>query len=488
MSSSFKNLLDNPKELLELINECLKPKEIEKKKFGEVFTPMKLVNEMLDKLPKEVWRNKNLTWLDPCVGMGNYMIAIYLRLMEELKTEIPDEKKRKKHIIEKMLYMCEINKKNCYIVKQIFNINNEYVLNLYEGDTLALDSEKIFKILKFDIIVGNPPYNSFDNNTIKVKRGGDNNLYEKFINFGINLLNKNGYLLYITPVSWFSISKKNQKLRNSILDKKIMYIDIGTANKKYFQSVGNNFVWFLIKNENSEKNIIHTKCLYNKKIYESNIEQILFNIGFIPLLINDLTMSIINKIIMNDSEKIKAKLPYEYEPRKSHVVKNKPKSDEFVIIKSTKGIELYSSKITEKCNNYKVIIPTTTNYEKMEITSKCTTQSFINIICDNENEAEKIKTMLLKPPFRFFNNLCRWGNWNYAEITSLIPNLSNSNNIDKDLKLNNDEIKFINDLLDITFDDNKITKQIKNIKISKNIKEDSEEETKIKKTKTTLNK
>jgi hypothetical protein len=42
-----------------LINECFKPKEIEKK-FGEVFTPMKLVNEMLDKLLKEVWINKNL--------------------------------------------------------------------------------------------------------------------------------------------------------------------------------------------------------------------------------------------------------------------------------------------------------------------------------------------------------------------------------------------------------------------------------------------
>ena len=46
---------------------------------------MKLVNEMLDKLPKEVWENKNLKWLDPCVGMGNFIIGVYLRLMEGLK-------------------------------------------------------------------------------------------------------------------------------------------------------------------------------------------------------------------------------------------------------------------------------------------------------------------------------------------------------------------------------------------------------------------
>ncbi len=54
------SLIDRPKELLELIAECLKPKELEKKEYGEVFTPMKLVSDMLDKLPEHVWKNKNL--------------------------------------------------------------------------------------------------------------------------------------------------------------------------------------------------------------------------------------------------------------------------------------------------------------------------------------------------------------------------------------------------------------------------------------------
>jgi len=33
----------------------------------EVFTPPKLANEILDLLPKEVWSNPNLTFLDPAV-------------------------------------------------------------------------------------------------------------------------------------------------------------------------------------------------------------------------------------------------------------------------------------------------------------------------------------------------------------------------------------------------------------------------------------
>ncbi len=43
----------------------------------------------------------------------------------------------KKHILESMLYMCELNKKKVLVCNQIFDINNEYDLNLYDGDTLV---------------------------------------------------------------------------------------------------------------------------------------------------------------------------------------------------------------------------------------------------------------------------------------------------------------------------------------------------------------
>jgi hypothetical protein len=42
--------------------------------------------------------------------MGNFMIGVYLRLMNGLKKEISCEKKRKKHILEKMIYMCELKR------------------------------------------------------------------------------------------------------------------------------------------------------------------------------------------------------------------------------------------------------------------------------------------------------------------------------------------------------------------------------------------
>jgi hypothetical protein len=49
---------------------------------------------MLDKLPEEVWTNKNLKWLEPAGGFGVFIIAVYKSLMEGLKEVIKDKKKR----------------------------------------------------------------------------------------------------------------------------------------------------------------------------------------------------------------------------------------------------------------------------------------------------------------------------------------------------------------------------------------------------------
>lgn len=216
---SLQSLIDNPKELLELINDCLKPKEVEKKTFGEVFTPINFINdEMLQhiedywttKNSENIWSNEKLTWYDPATGMGNYPIAIYYKLMNGLKTKIPDPINRKKHIIEKQLFMGELNKKNCLIVKQIFNINNEYKLNLYEGDTLCIDLNKVFGFKKFDIIIGNPPYNE------ELTSVGAKPLYNKFIEYYVDKCN---LLSYVVPSRWFAGGKGLDKFRKMMINR-----------------------------------------------------------------------------------------------------------------------------------------------------------------------------------------------------------------------------------------------------------------------------
>jgi hypothetical protein len=55
----------NKLEVVDYINSKLKPNEKNKRERGEVFTPLTLINEMLDELPIDVWSNPDLKWLDP---------------------------------------------------------------------------------------------------------------------------------------------------------------------------------------------------------------------------------------------------------------------------------------------------------------------------------------------------------------------------------------------------------------------------------------
>ena len=232
---SLQSLIDKPKELLELIDSCLKPKQKEKQENGEVFTPMCLVFKMLDNLDKHhikehersIFTEPSFKWFDPASGMGNFPVAVYLKLMEGLKTQIPNDEERKKHIIENMLYMSELNKKNVFISHQIFNINNQHKLNLYEGDTLELDIVSVWglELNSFDVILGNPPYNKGGIRSHTGKQLGKKNetIWTKFIEKSFEWLKPDGFLAFINPLSWL---KKSHSLHNEMLEKHIVWLKL----------------------------------------------------------------------------------------------------------------------------------------------------------------------------------------------------------------------------------------------------------------------
>ena len=232
------SLIDKPKELLEFIQSCLKPKQKEKQENGEVFTPMSLIFEMLDNLDKHyiqqkghsIFTEKDFKWFDPSSGMGNFVIAFYLRLMEGLKHQIPNDFDRKKHILENMLYMSELNKKNVLVCHQIFNKNNQFQLNLYQGDTLELDTFREWGIVSFDIVSTNPAYNKGGIRSHTGKQLGVKNetIWTKFIEKSFQWLKPNGYLVFINPLSWL---KKSHSLHTQMLNKYIVWLKLWDDSK-----------------------------------------------------------------------------------------------------------------------------------------------------------------------------------------------------------------------------------------------------------------
>jgi hypothetical protein len=188
-------------ETIQVLRNYIKVADTEVKVFGEVMTPLRLVEEMLDKLPVEVWTNPNLKWLDPCNGIGTFPSVVVKRLMEGLKNHIQDDCERYRHIIENMIYVCEIQAKNMFLFHCAFDREDDHQLNTYFGSFLDKGFDEHMKnvwgIEKFDIVLGNPPY----------KRGFHHNFLVK----GFELLNENGFILFVHPSIVF-INRKGTNL------------------------------------------------------------------------------------------------------------------------------------------------------------------------------------------------------------------------------------------------------------------------------------
>jgi len=203
--------------ILAIINKRLTPRQKQKKELGEVFTPIELIEDMLSHLPKSDWSNPDLKWLDPANGIGNFPVVIFYKLDEGLKGWEPNENKRRKHIIENMIYMMEIQSNNNRIARNIFtSLCKSCTPNIWTIDTLKISNEKIkehFHIDNFDRVIGNPPFQAFQE--AQGKRGGGDELYMKFVKKSIELLKSDGFLVFVHPPSWrkpqFNEGRKKSK-------------------------------------------------------------------------------------------------------------------------------------------------------------------------------------------------------------------------------------------------------------------------------------
>ena len=225
--------IHEPAKLLQFINDELTPKEKEKKENGEVFTPIPIVEDMLNNLDeaymkqhggKSIFAEQHFKWLDPAVGIGNFPIVVYQRLMKGLAHVMPDDEKRRKHILEHMLYASELTPKNVFIYKKIF-CGDTYKLNIHEGDTLQMNPRAVWGIDRFEVILGNPPYNrggiwSYTKALDSEKREV---LWMNFIKKSFEWMKPDGFLVFITPLYWL---KLNIDVHNAMLEKHVVWLKL----------------------------------------------------------------------------------------------------------------------------------------------------------------------------------------------------------------------------------------------------------------------
>ena len=149
---------------------------------------------------------------------------------------------------------------------------------------------------KYDIIYANPPYAKF---TKENKRASKNHtMVRDFLQKSLNMLKKNGYLVFIVPDNWMSLADRNTVIK-SLTEKQIIHLDIHGA-KKWFPKIGSSFTWIVLKNCKSNKQY-DVDCTYKSKKYNSKITN--SKRSFIPLLWTKEVQSIFAKTIEKNNEK-----------------------------------------------------------------------------------------------------------------------------------------------------------------------------------------
>ena len=239
---AFLDLSKANETVLDTIRKYLEPDKNDKKMFGEVFTPLYLVCDMLSKLPRHVWTNPDLVWLDPANGIGNFPVVVYYKLMSGLEREIPNKTQRSRHIIENMLWMVELNPVNVNVCKKIFNIlDPKSTPNIITGSFLEENTLKTLPS-KFDVIIGNPPYNSGGS-----KQSSERGIYKIFAESALSLLHKNGYLLFIHPPNYHRINK--DEFYNVVKEHNLMYVRIFSEKeiKDLFNITGVRVDYYLLQ-------------------------------------------------------------------------------------------------------------------------------------------------------------------------------------------------------------------------------------------------
>jgi site-specific DNA-methyltransferase (adenine-specific) len=472
----------------------------------EVFTSPKVVNEMLDLLPAELWSNPDVTFLDPITKSGVFLREIAKRLINGLETQIPDKQKRVNHIFTKQLFgiaiteltsllsrrsvYCSKKANGKYSVCNVFdneqgNIHYERMqhtwqkgkciycgasqeeyerdetLETYAYNFIHTENPEKFYNMKFDVIIGNPPYQlGSDGGTRDIP------IYNKFIEQAKKINPR--FLSMIIPSRWMASGLGLSEFRNVMLTDRCIrkIVDYPDSNDVFIGvEIKGGICYFLRERDNEGECEVTT--IRNNEI----IGPIARNLQEFDILVRDSrALPILRKILSKKESSITDILSVDKEfgwtSNFSEFHENRINGDVplYYIRKGKRGIGWISKKNINKSvhlvDKWKVMIPKAGSDGGKKIPdlvlgkslianspSVCT-QSFLFFYLESEDEAVSLESYYHTRFFRFLVSLRKFTQDATRSTYTWVPmqkwnDLWTDEKLYKKYELTKDEIDFI---------------------------------------------
>lgn len=236
----------------------------------EVFTPPKVANAVLDLLPEEVWSDPTLRFLDPGCKTGVFLREITKRLMGGLTETFPDEQERLDHILRNQVFGIAITELTAHMSRRTLycskradgehsivtmaaeagNVWFERVEHDYRNgrcqecgaakEQMERDNRENYAYafihesgrqqvaeefeMKFDVIVGNPPYH------MEADASGKNvvAIYDRFVTQARELDPR--YITMVIPGRWMTGGRGLDDFRDEMLSNQQLRVLVDYPN------------------------------------------------------------------------------------------------------------------------------------------------------------------------------------------------------------------------------------------------------------------
>lgn len=379
----------------------------------ETITPNNIVKKLISEIPESILVSSNTLFLDPCCGRGSFVRELFSKLRSYGHS---DEN------ISKRIFVIDKSYRQIAYFKKTF-------LDKIKNISISDFSKRKGDQMKFDVIIGNPPYQENTNKANNVK------LWPKFIDKSIESLNENGILIFVTPDSWLTSNSGTGKSQRKRWTKSLNITSVENTDSywKETQSIGVSTGYFVAKRESyrnktlvkgyDDIDIVHDL----KTHFMTNDEKPIYNIC--------------NKII-SYSKKISLKL------EGNNVVK-----DDLVKVNPGSFSEIYFSgnklsfvdKDLSSCYFGKYVFPFSSSYKKHFWTDKPVGMLNMYIKCNKKDAVLYDSLMKLNIVKFLCENYNKTSGFTPAIKNSMLPDFLGLSDADAyaKLSLSQDEIDFI---------------------------------------------